>query len=127
MKRITEHLVAGEENGPHLVVAAVGQLSNGGAHHFYQIRGKNSADAAATSAVASIEFQCGAVKEVGINGVQSTALIAIMLDQLRDFQTGPFACEDNVDAIEHLKAALTALQRRTRDRIARGVEGQARP
>ena len=50
------------------------------------------------------------------------ALIAIV-DRLRSFQAGPFACEDNEEALHHCKQALEWLQHRTRRRIARGVEG----
>lgn len=39
------------------------------------------------------------------------------------FQAGPYASEDNAQALHHLEQALFWLQKRTRDRLARGVEG----
>lgn len=73
-----------------------------------------------------IEFQRGPVKEVGVNGITNEALIAIVIDRLKGAQEGPFASADNADAIMHLEAASEALARRTRDRMARGVEGQSK-
>ena len=82
--------------------------------------------AAALSGVGTrIDFQRGAVPEQGANGVTNEALLAIVLDRLRAFQVGPFACPENGHAIQHLAVALHCLQARTRDRVARGVVGQA--
>jgi hypothetical protein len=74
-----------------------------------------------------LRFQQGAINEAGINGLSNEALIAVVLDRLRGFQSGQFAGRDNAMAISHLEDALMRLQRRTRDRIARGVEGQLKP
>jgi hypothetical protein len=36
---------------------------------------------------------------------------------------GTYACKENACALTHLEEALMWLQKRTRDRMARGVEG----
>ena len=70
-----------------------------------------------------IMFQNGPIKEFGVNGLTQEALLAIIIDRLRCFQSGPFACHDNEIALDYCKEALFTLQKRTRERIARGVEG----
>jgi len=71
-----------------------------------------------------IKFQCGPIQEVGHNGITHEQLISILIDRLRMFQSGQFACAENREAEEHLKNALSVLQQRTRKRITRGVEGR---
>lgn len=70
-----------------------------------------------------LQFQNGPIQERGVNGVQQEHLLAIVADRLQSFQAGPFANAYNQEALEHVLAALDALHRRTRDRLARGVEG----
>jgi hypothetical protein len=50
-------------------------------------------------------------------------LLAIVIDRLRGFQSGDFKCRENTVALTHIETALMWLQKRTRDRSARGVEG----
>lgn len=60
------------------------------------------------------------------NGAFVETLIAIATSRLGFFQhaaDGKFACEENAEAIEFLKMALNALDKRTRNRESRGVEG----
>lgn len=52
------------------------------------------------------------------------ALLAIVIDRLRSFQAGPFPSPFNATALVRCQDALRLLQQRTRDRIARGVEGK---
>lgn len=68
-------------------------------------------------------FQNGTIPEVGVNGVTLEAVLAACGHRLEGFQSGKFACDDNQEALDHINAAIAALQRRTRNRIARGVEG----
>lgn len=72
-------------------------------------------------------FQCGAVSEVGVNGITDEALLVVLIDRLERFQTGAFACDENADALHALEYALAQLQARTRDRQRRGVEGEHKP
>jgi hypothetical protein len=91
----------------------------GGASHCYTIEPVNSAKVG----LASIKFQEGALREAGLNGVSDEALIAIVIDRLRGFQSGPFSCRENALALTKMEEALHWLNARTRDRMARGVEG----
>ena len=70
-----------------------------------------------------IRFQCGPIKEVGVNGITNEALLAVLIDRMEGFQSSPFACTENAVALTHLDAALEAFKSRTRARDARGVEG----
>ncbi len=71
----------------------------------------------------TIRFQNGAIGVVGTNGLTHEALTAVVIDRLEGFQRGPYACQDNADALDHYRAAMACLQRRTLARVARGVEG----
>jgi hypothetical protein len=72
-----------------------------------------------------IIFQNGpvSVDGNGVNGITHEALLAILIDRLEGFQAGPYANPHNAKALNHLREAQTALQARTRERMARGVEG----
>lgn len=70
-----------------------------------------------------IRFQKGAIKENGINGCHNEDLIAIVIDRLQGFQSGDFACRENAIALTKLEEALMWLNKRTNDRIIRGIEG----
>jgi hypothetical protein len=127
MRQLDEHKV--NPANDLLTVAATDTPGSGGAHHRYVIGGfsnennpsKFTVDEPASHVV--ILFQNGAINEVGVNGVTHEALIAILVDRLEGFQRVPYAHDDNAIAHGHLMAAQAALQRRTRERMARGVEG----
>lgn len=70
-----------------------------------------------------VRFQDGPIKEVGVNGVTNEALIAIVIDRMRGFQSGQYACRENALALTAFEEGLMWLQKRTRDREMRGVEG----
>lgn len=72
---------------------------------------------------ALIAFQNGPIQEAGINGISQEALLAVVIDRLRSFQGGQYSCRENAIALTHCEDALMWLQKRTRDRLARGVEG----
>ncbi len=74
-------------------------------------------------AVTEIRFQNGPIAEARVNGISGEALLAIVEDRLLGFQSGPFACRENELALTALQECLMWLQKRTRDRLARGVEG----
>jgi hypothetical protein len=69
-----------------------------------------------------IHFQNGLPGKVGVNGLSNETALRAVLNRLRAFQAGPFACDANSEAIHHITAALSALARRTLDREDRGVE-----
>lgn len=70
-----------------------------------------------------VGFQNGPIKEFGVNGVMNEDLIAIVIDRMRGFQSGDYACRDNGLALTKLEEALMWLRHRTDEREARGVEG----
>ncbi len=103
-------------------IEAVDEPGAGGANHVYRVIRKIEENHD-EYALAEITFQNGAIKEVGINGVTQEILIAICIDRLRSFQAGKFACRENALALTKLEESLMWLQKRTRAREARGVEG----
>lgn len=74
-------------------------------------------------AVCDIRFQKGPIQEVGVNGISNEALLAVVEDRLLGFQSGEYACRENAVALTKIQEAMMWLQKRTRDRVARGVEG----
>lgn len=69
-----------------------------------------------------LRFQDGQVSD-GVNGLTHETLVAILVDRFKGFQSGPFACQENVYALQAIEAAQAALHSRTRSRANRGVEG----
>lgn len=131
MRKLTDHIVSGDQ-AVQLDIEVTDQPGQGGACHRYEITGFDTISNASSKDFEGyahhfsrdvILFQNGPIKEFGVNGITQEALLAIVIDRLRGFQAGPFACEDNQKALEHCGEALYHLQARTRARIARGVEG----
>ncbi len=128
MRTLTDHIVDGDSANHQLTIEVRDKPGQGGACHDYLIRGFNTESNPSFEAIqgdksARILFQNGPIKQFGVNGVTQEALLAIVMDRLRSFQAGPFACEANAVALGHCEHALAHLQKRTRERIARGVEG----
>jgi hypothetical protein len=74
-----------------------------------------------------LPFQDGPIPIVGHNGLTQEVLAAIIIHRLECFQSGDYPCEENKIALKYFQAGLEHLKRRTRDRIARGVEGANKP
>lgn len=126
MRTITDHIVEGDSANHQVKITVVDEPGAGGAHHKYNIDWYDGLKRDAPQldrAECFIGFQNGPIKEFGVNGVTQEALLAIVIDRLKSFQAGPFACDDNELALRHCQAALSTLQNRTKARIARGVEG----
>lgn len=115
MKEITRHQV--NQLNEAVRIIATDEPDEGGAHHTYLLQYGPEGNCL------TIDFQNGPIKEVGVNGVSNEALLAIVADRLEGFQFGPFACAENKLALDLLQDAMTALASRTRNRLARGVEG----
>jgi len=75
------------------------------------------------SILGEVNFQKGAIKEAGVNGVMNEDLIAMVICRLEHFQESKFACYENDLAIVKLEEALLWLRKRTIGRENRGVEG----
>lgn len=129
-RTITEHQI--NPANDKLVIEVLDQPGAGGACHLYQITGFDTSTNPSCPFVArygkpavhsTVLFQNGPIDEVGVNGVTHEALLAILIDRLRAFQGGPYACEENQRAYQHLLMAQGFLNARTKARMARGVEG----
>jgi hypothetical protein len=60
----------------------------------------------------------------GANGVTIETLLAVILDRLRHYQSGPLACEENWQVITKLEEALMWMRLRTDRRVQRGTYGE---
>ena len=69
-----------------------------------------------------LEFQMGAVKENGVNGLTNEALLAALIHRTNVLNKR-FPYRENALAITNMEQALMWLEKRTNDRKARQVEG----
>lgn len=130
VRELTDHKV--NECNDKLKIEVLDEPGAGGANHLYQITGFDSATNPSDPFAArygepakhsTVLFQNGPIPQNGTNGVTQEALLAIIIDRLRCFQAGPYACRENAIALTHLEDAMHWLNHRTRARLARGVEG----
>jgi hypothetical protein len=131
MRTLTDHIVSGDQ-AVQLQIEVTDTPGQGGANHRYEVTGFDTNENASSCDGAGYKsrfsrllvlFQNGPIKDHGVNGITQEALLAIVIDRLRSFQAGPFACRENAIALTHCEEALMWLQRRTVARIKRGVEG----
>jgi len=115
-RHLIDHIVD-QDKAEQLGIVVLDELGPGGAHHLYAI----SLDAFHPGLLVS--FQKGPIGEVGLNGVSNEALLAIVIDRLRCFQDGPYACPENRNALALAEQSLDWLKTRTARRIERNVEG----
>lgn len=123
-----------------LCITVLDEPGPGGANHLYMISGFDTSTNPAKLIADDITggnmdlpvahmdavpliFQNGAIGDVGVNGITHEALLAILIDRLESYQTGPYKSNYNADALYHLQAAMHVLHRQTRDRMAQGIEG----
>jgi hypothetical protein len=132
MRKLTDHICSPANAA--LDIAVVDEPGQGNASHLYDISGMdhsrnlagrhfNIPPSSLSNGHAIILFQNGPIKDFGVNGITEEALLAIVIDRLRSFQSGPFSCRENAISLTHCEDALMWLQKRTRSRMARGVEG----
>lgn len=123
-RSITDHII--NPCNDKLTITASEAPGAGGANHFYEIGGYDAASNVSWPAGGDntcILFQNGPIAEKGVNGVTQEALLAIIIDRLRSFQAGPYACRENALALTKTQEALMWLKARTHARDLRGVEG----
>ena len=119
-RKIDFHKVEGKGDGyDGNDVLVLDEKGAGGACHRYSIHNANDT----SLSFSHMDFQNGPIQEAGPNGVTQEDLLAIVIDRLRGFQSGPFANRENALALTHCEEALMWLHKRTRDRLVRGVEG----
>jgi len=70
-----------------------------------------------------IKFQCGPVKEVGVNGTSIENVLLLLKARLEGFQKGDFRCRENAIAITKIEESIQWLEWRTSQRVKQGVEG----
>jgi len=112
-------------------IEVVDEPGAGGANHAYRVSGFDlefnpSAGDGVTQNCATemtVYFQNGPILANGVNGVTQEVLLAIVIDRLRSFQKGPYACRENELALQHAEESLHWLQQRTLARMRRCVEG----
>ena len=131
MRQLIDHIVSGDQ-AVQLNITVLDEPGQGGACHLYNISGMDTTSNASDpfnirygkgADHSTVLFQNGPIKEFGVNGTTQEALLAIVIDRLRSFQAGLFSCRENAIALTHIEEALMWLQRRTVERIKRGVEG----
>lgn len=133
-RTITDHKVGPANDN--LTITVLDEPGPGGACHAYLVDGFDAAQNPALMAFDKIDaertderhsvgivFQNGPIPEAGVNGVTNEALLAILIDRMRCFQSGPFACRENALVLIALEEAQRQLHYRTIARMARGVEG----
>lgn len=104
------------------IVADDRDLANGGASRIYSIgRWTHDGVDPLVDPYVEIRFQRGPREENGINGIWDAHLMEILIDRLEGFQAGPFAHDSNQVALDHIKAALKAIDDCDQERLGRGV------
>lgn len=119
MRTLTDHKVNGLNEA--LDITVLDEPGQGNANHLYRVGLAHQEGGIAVDWL--ISFQNGPVLEAGYNGLSNESLLAVVIDRLRGFQSGQYACRENALALTKLEEATMWLQKRTRDRVARGVEG----
>lgn len=124
--QLTSHKVNGLNEA--LNISVMDEPGAGGACHEYAISftdngHERSPNSARHGRNCIISFQKGPITENGINGISIEALLAIVEHRLNGFQSGEYACRENAVALTKIQEAMMWLQKRTLDRMRRGVEG----
>ena len=124
MTEITDHRFPGDSLNDSITLDVDERdPANGNASHIYEMWMPN--ECGESEMRAQIAFQKGPRNEEGsVPGVTDAAVLAVILDRYRGFQAGKFACPDNAIVITKLEEALMRMQKRTKDRMVRGVLGK---
>ena len=117
MRELTSHKVNGLNDA--LTIEVLDEPGHGGACHVYRVNGGDEK----SGTCHEIHFQNGPIAEHGVNGLSMEALLAIVEDRLKGFQSGEYSNRENALALTHVQGAMHWLHHRTRERVARGVEG----
>lgn len=116
MRELTSHKVNGLNED--LDVQVIDEPGQGNACHEYTISTKRT-----PGVFCRIMFQNGPIQEVGVNGLSIESLLAVVEDRLEGLQAGPSGNRETATALIGIQEAIFWLQKSTRDRVARGVEG----
>ena len=123
--QISRHVVSSSSDldPKDLIVTVKDQPGPGGDCHYYEISNYDVLHNSSFNERHQLEsyneltvlFQQGNPAE-GFNGVTLESLLAICEHRLVGCQSGPFACAENGEALEHITKAINALHSRT-DRL----------
>lgn len=102
-------------------VNAIGSRGPGNDYHVYEVVAWRGLEPPAYQV--TIRFQSGNPYSGNVNGVEIEDLLAVCADRLTDLQAGKFPDPMDQMALEHIQAALTALEARAEHRKNRGVLG----
>jgi hypothetical protein len=126
--QLSRHVVSSSDLDPKaLVITAKDQPGPGGDCHHYEITNfdlrtnPSYSDRMYVDSLEEVEifFQQGNPAE-GFNGVTLESLLAICEHRLVGCQSGPFACAENGEALEHITKAINTLHSRT-DRLRKAT------
>lgn len=106
MRELTSHKVNGLNEL--LRIEVLDEPGQGNACHRYRV-----SPTIGNALGVTIDFQNGPLGKYP-NGLSNEALLAIVQDRLEGFQSGPFACDDNYQALQAVLEANRWLQKRTR-------------
>jgi hypothetical protein len=95
-----------------IVLVRVGERGPGGAFNRFDYAAFDGVDPK-PSIQGIIQFQDGDPAVVGVNGVTMEVLLSVIVDRLKDYEAGPFACEENHRAISLLDRALSNMKKRS--------------
>jgi hypothetical protein len=124
MRTITHHHDGHGLNESILITAD--DLGPGGASHHYEFVMNPSGNFSVFAG--GLQFQKGARNVEGSTpGVTEAAVLAVLIDRLEGFQAGPYACAENDEQLEHLRAALALTKARADRRAAAGTLGTMQP
>jgi hypothetical protein len=121
MRTINDHKV--NPANDQIEILVTDEPGAGGANHVYELSIPYNRAQDEAPKVCRLAFQNGPIAESGVNGITHEALIAVVVDRLRSFQAGPYACRENAIALTKLEEAQHWLHHRTKARMDRGVEG----
>lgn len=121
MRTLSSHRVNGCNEAINIIV--MDEPGNGNASRHYRVEPITDRHPQGAINPFDVRFQDGGIAEAGVNGATHEALLAIVEDRLKSFQAGPYACRENAIALTKIQEAMHWLHHRTRERVARGVEG----
>lgn len=120
MRKLDDHIITPDDAKVEITV--IDEPGAGGANHAYEIA-LHSDNYPGGKLFQWIGFQNGPIAEAGVNGITQEVLLTIVIDRLRSFQKGAYACRENAVALTKIEEALHWLQQRTIKRVRAGVEG----
>ena len=113
--------IYGERKGCTAIYAVDEPSPNNNSYHEFIIN--YEPDSVTSELLGKIKLQNGNFAEFGHNGIFTEHLLAIARDCLKRFNTSKYACQENTLAINNINNALMWLNKRTAERVKRGVYG----